>query len=144
MLPEYAKNELNCILFMAFLCIALYFLANVLLANVYGKFLARLNREDKQIVKMQEEHLNEMLRRIAKDEDGNECDYLTSEQTKRFFVEIMTLNIKEKRYDYDTFQRILLEMQVQDVQKITKREFLEFFLLNEGYSRLKTVQETLK
>jgi len=47
MLPEYAKSEMNCILFMAFLCIALYFLANVLLANVYGKFLARLNREDK-------------------------------------------------------------------------------------------------
>jgi len=56
----------------------------------------------------------------------------------------MTLNIKDKRYDYDTFQCILLQMQVQDLQKITKREFLEFFLLNEGYSRLKTVQETLR
>ena len=58
-----------------------------------------------------------------------------------FFEEVMTLDIKNKRYDYDTFQRILIEMQVKDVKKITKREFLNFFLLDNGYGRLNDLRK---
>ena len=42
MLPAYDKNFWNCLIFISFLIIGLYFLSNVLLANVFSKFNKRL------------------------------------------------------------------------------------------------------
>lgn len=90
MLPQYNKHAYNVVPFILFLLIALYFLANVLLANVYNKYEKRLVREDKEIVKMMEEHLVDMLDRIT---GGKHVFHLDEEQTKRFFVEVMELDI---------------------------------------------------
>ena len=38
MLPSYEENWLTCFFFIGFLCIVLYFLLSILLANVYTKF----------------------------------------------------------------------------------------------------------
>ena len=141
MLPQYNKHAYNVVPFILFLLIALYFLANVLLANVYNKYEKRLVNEDKEIVKLMEEHLVDMLDRIT---GGKHVFHLDEEQTTRFFVEVMDLDIENKRYDYNTFQRILLEMRPRDPKKITKREFLNFFLLDDGYDRLSELQKKYK
>lgn len=141
MLPQYNETWWNCLPILAFLLIGLYFLANVLLANVYNKYEKRLVSEDKEIVKMMEEHLVDMLDRIT---GGKHVFHLDAEQTTRFFVEVMDLDIENKRYDYNTFQRILLEMRPRDPKNITKREFLNFFLLDDGYDRLSELQKKNK
>ena len=54
---------------MSFLILGLFFMMNVLLANVFSKFQQRLERENKKVVEQQEELLKEMLDRITKYEN---------------------------------------------------------------------------
>ena len=69
MLPEYEESTINCFIFMSFLILGLFFMMNVLLANVFSKFQQRLERENKKVVEQQEELLKEMLDRITKYEN---------------------------------------------------------------------------
>ena len=50
MLPEYDKNPINCFVFVSFLILGLFFMMNVLLANVFSKFQQRLEGENKKVV----------------------------------------------------------------------------------------------
>ena len=136
MLPAYEQNFWNCLIFMSFLTIGLYFLSNVLLANVYTKFHGRLKEEGKQNMIDQERYLDEYLDRF----DTDLIDVMTPPQTVHFFEEIFNFNVKKNRYDYDALKAVIREMAPLDPEKILKSEYLDFFLLRNGYKFTKDQQ----
>mmetsp|Transcript_22023 Transcript_22023/g.27038 ORF Transcript_22023/g.27038 Transcript_22023/m.27038 type:complete len:200 (+) Transcript_22023:652-1251(+) len=98
MLPAYQQNFWNCLLFVSFLLVGLYFLMNVLLANVYFKFKVRLQSDGVQNMIDQERYLNEYLDRFDIDNNG----IMEPGETKSFYEEIFKFDVRQSRVDYDT------------------------------------------
>ena len=44
MLPAYYRSYWNSLFFIVFMCFGLFFLTNILLANIFGKFRERLEK----------------------------------------------------------------------------------------------------
>jgi|Transcript_17599 two pore calcium channel protein len=98
MLPAYEQNFWNCLLFISFLVVGLYFLMNVLLANVYSKFKVRLQSDGVQNMIDQERYLNEYLDRFDLDNNG----IMEPGESKSFYEEIFNFDVRQSRVDYDT------------------------------------------
>lgn len=88
MLPAYQQSRLNCVFFIVFLLISLFFMQSIILAvvfeyykkNLKNKMEAQLNDRTKQIELAFDEY-----------DDGNK-GYLTIDETKRFFHKVLDLN----------------------------------------------------
>ena len=65
---------------------------------------------------------------------------MTPPQTVHFFEEIFNFNVQKNRYDYDALKAVIREMAPQDPAKILKSEYLDFFLLRNGYKFTKDQQ----
>ena len=108
MLPAYEKSWFYCIFFIGFLVVGMFFLLNMLLANIFNKFKERLNASGLYYLKRQSEFLELYINRFDEENKG----YLTQTQTLNFFEELLGLKITEKRLDYDVYKGLFKAMMV--------------------------------
>ena len=64
MLPAYEYNYVYCVFFITFLIIGVYFLSNLMLANVYMHFKIRLESDSLYYIKKQSKYLVDYIERF--------------------------------------------------------------------------------
>lgn len=110
-LPAMNINYWNSFLFMLFMLVGLYFLTNLLTANVFNKYQHRLSQRRS---KRQEKRL-EYIVTIFNKHDKNQNGYLESMEAKSFLADVFD-------YDYhnevhrETAQKVLRICDVNDNQ----------------------------
>lgn len=95
-------NYFNCLLFMFFMLMGLYFLANLLVANVFNKYQARLqNKRAKRKVQR-----IEFIRTIFKKHDTNNSGYIEHQEAKNFLADVFDFDYHNE-YHRETAKKII-------------------------------------
>ena len=102
MLPAYEKHYLYSIFFVVYLVLGLYFLLNILLANVFSMYKTRLESKLEKKTDMRE---NRVALHFDKFDDGLK-GYLEVKEAKKFFAHLLNLNYKVSKHQI-TFQLIM-------------------------------------
>lgn len=64
MLPAYYRNYWNALFFIGYMCFGLFFLTNILLANIFAQFRQRLEKVSLHYIQKQDAYLHEYIGRF--------------------------------------------------------------------------------
>lgn len=90
MLPAYADSRVNCLFFIMFLIIGLFFLLNLLLAVFFNSYKRIL---EERVAKRQNER-SVFFKRMIKRYDTDKSGFLSDRQFKNFLTEVFDFNFK--------------------------------------------------
>ena len=121
MLPSYHDNYFNMIFFISYLTIGLFFLLNLLLANVFNKFKGRL---EKRVVS-NEQKREEMVEKLYKKFDTRGRGFLNFEEFKIFVEFVFDLNLRQKK-GKDHYKRLLTKIGKGEYENVQKDLIVEF------------------
>ena len=93
--------------FVSYLIFGLYFLMSFLLANVFNKFMKRLEQKYDGIYKRAEKLLKELFNRF----DTNSKGYLSYNEARDFFETLLNIDLRRKQH-YTALGRLLDEMEI--------------------------------
>ena len=110
MLPAYESKYGYCAFFIIYLIIGVYFLLNLMLANVFANFKTRLEQDGQIYIKKQSKVLANYIEQFDPENKG----FLSEHQTVDFFTQLFNLKIREVRRDYNCFKSILKKMDLDD------------------------------
>lgn len=88
MLEAYYKNPLQCIYFIIYLFIGLFFFMNLLLAIVYQGYVDRITRQN---TKKESQRISLILKFFQEFDSGTK-NYLTIDESKKFFAFVFDLD----------------------------------------------------
>lgn len=95
-------NYFNCLLFMFFMLVGLYFLTNLLVANVFNKYQQRLQNKRHKRKKDRIHYIEIIFNRHDKDRNG----YLEHRESKAFLADIFDFDYNNE-YHRDTATKII-------------------------------------
>jgi len=93
MLPAYEAARINCLFFIGYLVLGLYFLQNILLAVVFDNYKKRLQEKVEDKTESRVKYISQYFEEFDKESKG----YLTLEQAKNFFQCCLSLSTQEQR-----------------------------------------------
>ena len=94
MLPAYENSFWYASIFVIYLIVGLYFLLNILLANVFSMYKKRLEMKKETRSKMRIKRISEQFDR----HDIGEKGYLTYKEAKAFFARVLDLKFNKAKH----------------------------------------------
>lgn len=120
MLPAYNASRWNCLLFIGFLLMGLFFLLNVLLAIVFTNYKKRLQEK----VEKKGEDRAKMISDYFDEYDKGNKGYLDLAETKKLFAMLLDLKWTRNR-DRVTFKKIIKLIDIDGTKEIQKENLIE-------------------
>ena len=124
-LPAMSINYFNAFLFMFFMLIGLYFLTNLLLANVFNKYEQRLKDKRQKRINKRMDYIGIIYERH--DTDHSSC--LNNMEAKSFLADVFDLDYQRNEVHRHTAKKILEIIDVDDSDRYTKEHVQQFFKL---------------
>ena len=121
-LPAMNVGFFNCLLFMFFMLVGLYFLTNLLLANVFNKYMNRLAEKRRKRVEKRMGYITI----IFKQHDRNANGVLEHMEAKAFLADVFDFDYHNEVHR-NTAKKILEIIDVEDNQLYRLERFLQFF-----------------
>ena len=94
MLPSYEKSFYYSTYFIIYLAFGLYFLLNILLANVFSVYKKRLELKQEKRSEMRKNRLRSHFDKYDKERKG----YLQVSEAKKFFAHVLDLKFKRAKH----------------------------------------------
>jgi hypothetical protein len=121
-LPAMSINYFNAFLFMFFMLIGLYFLTNLLLANVFNKYEQRLHEKRQKRIEKRMDYISEIYDRH--DADNSQC--LNNMEAKSFLADVFDFDYHNEVHR-NTAKKILEITDVDDLGRDYKKEHVQSF-----------------
>lgn len=123
-LPAMRINFFNALLFVAFMLVGLYFLTNLLTANVFNKYMLRLQaKQGKRVAKRRQ-----YIAAIFDLHDPAGKGFLDHMEGKQFLSVVLDLDYHQE-YHRSTAARILSIIDVENRNRYSKEHVVKFFTL---------------
>ena len=124
-LPAMNINYFNAFLFMFFMLVGLYFLTNLLLANVFNKYQQRLQRKRQKRIQKRMDYISLLFDR----HDTDKSQTLNNMEAKQFLASVFDFDYHNEVHR-NTAKKILEIIDVDDLGRDYKKEHvLSFFKL---------------
>lgn len=94
MLPSYERSYYYSAFFIIYLAFGLYFLLNILLANVFSMYKKRLEDKQERRSEMRKDNLRQFFDKYDTDKKG----YLHLKEAKKFFADVLDLKFTRLKH----------------------------------------------
>ena len=124
-LPAYNAHFYSIVIFMVFICVAVFFMSGILLSIVFDNYKERIEEISKEKLEKRIHYIKIFYDTFDTEDRG----YLTYEQARDFFEQVLNLNYLKRKHR-KTIVRIIKIVDPEHYKIVLKERILDFFQIS--------------